>query len=57
MTVWVEDRYKVRPIETQGSADLAAFSSANSLLILEPEVAHLKAGQQVEVLLLDEPSP
>jgi molybdopterin molybdotransferase len=57
MTVWEEDRFKVRPIETQGSADLVAFSLANSLLILEPEVARLKAGQQVEVLLLDDTNP
>lgn len=56
MTVWVEDRFKVRPIETRGSADLVAFSSANSLLILESDVAHLKAGQQVEVLLFDHDS-
>ena len=52
-TVWVKDRFRVRPIETQGSADLAGFSSANSLLVLEADVTHLKAGQQVEVLLLD----
>ena len=53
MTVWAEGRFKVRPIETRGSADLVAFSRANSLLILEADVSHLKAGQQVEVLLLD----
>ena len=53
MTVWRRGRFIVRPIETQGSADLVAFSSANSLLILEADVASLKAGQQVEVLLLD----
>ncbi len=52
-TVWAGDRFKVRPIETQGSADLAGFSSANSLLVLEADTTHLEAGQQVEVLLLD----
>jgi molybdopterin molybdotransferase len=57
MTVWAEGRFRVRPIETQGSADLVAFSAANSLLILEPEVARLEAGQQVEVLLLDDTNP
>ncbi|MEE8350076.1 MAG: gephyrin-like molybdotransferase Glp [Acidobacteriota bacterium] len=53
MTVWTEGRFTVRPIETQGSADLVAFSEANSLLILEPSVTLLKAGQQVEALLLN----
>ncbi len=53
-TDWVEGRFQVRPIETQGSSDLVAFSSANSLLILEADVAHLKAGQKVEVLLLND---
>ena len=53
-TDWVEGRFQVRPIETQGSSDLVAFSLANSLLILEADVAHLKAGQKVEVLLLND---
>jgi molybdopterin molybdotransferase len=53
-TDWVDGRFQIRPIETQGSADLVAFSSANSLLILEADVIHLKAGQKVEVLLLND---
>ena len=53
-TDWVDGRFQIRPIETQGSADLVAFSSANSLLILDADVIHLKAGQKVEVLLLND---
>lgn len=53
ITVWDNGRFKINPIETQGSGDLAGFSVANSLLILEPEMAHLRAGQQVEALLLE----
>lgn len=52
-TFWNGDTFKVEPIETKGSADLVAFSSANSLMVLEPDVAHLPAGERVEVLLLD----
>jgi molybdopterin molybdotransferase len=52
-TSWKGDRFEVQPIETRGSADLVAFSSANSLMVLEADVTHLPAGERVEVLLLD----
>ena len=52
-TVWKGDKFEVEPIETRGSADLVAFSSANSLMVLEADVTCLPAGERVEVLLLD----
>jgi len=52
-TFWKGDRFLVEPIETKGSADLVAFSLANSLMVLEADVTHLPAGERVEVLLLD----
>jgi molybdopterin molybdotransferase len=52
-TFWKEGKYRVEPIETRGSADLVAFSLANSLMVLEADAAHLPAGERVEVLLLD----
>jgi len=52
-TFWKGDKFEVEPIETRGSADLVAFSSANSLMVLEADVTHLSAGERVEVLLLD----
>jgi len=52
-TFWKGDKFGVEPIETRGSADLVAFSSANSLMVLEADVTHLPAGERVEVLLLD----
>ena len=52
-TFWAGDKFRVEPIETKGSADLVAFSPANSLMIMEADVKHLHAGQRVEVFLLD----
>ena len=52
-TFWQADRFKVQPIETRGSADLVAFSRADSLLIMGAEVSRLASGAEVEVLLLD----
>jgi len=52
-TFWKGDQYRVEPIETRGSADLVAFSSANSLMVLEADVTCLPAGERVEVFLLD----
>ncbi len=45
----------VDPVETKGSADLVAFSRANSLLLLPADRSRLVAGSTVEVLLLGEP--
>lgn len=53
-TRWEEDRFRVKPIETKGSADLVAFSAANSLMIVEANVDHLGAQEWVEVILLEE---
>ena len=52
-TFWKGDQYRVEPIETRGSADLVAFSLANSLMVLEADVTHLPAGERVEVIWLD----
>ncbi len=52
-TNWTDSGFEVEPIETKGSADLTGFSAANSLLVLEPEVTELKAGEHPEVILLD----
>ena len=52
-TFWKGEKFWVEPIETRGSADLVAFSSANSLMVLEADVTHLPVGERVEVLLLD----
>ena len=52
-TTWTDGGFEVEPIETKGSADLTGFSAANSLLVLEPEVTELKAGERLEVILLD----
>lgn len=52
-TIWTDSGFEVKPIETKGSADLTGFSAANSLLVLEPEVTELKAGERPEVILLD----
>ncbi|MCZ6484423.1 MAG: molybdopterin molybdotransferase MoeA [Acidobacteria bacterium] len=52
-TFWAGDKFRVEPIETKGSADLVAFSRANSFIIMEADVECLQAGQRVEVVLLD----
>ena len=52
-TIWMDNGFEVEPIETKGSADLTGFSAANSLLVLEPEVVEVKAGEHSEVILLD----
>ena len=51
--IWIGDSFEVEPIDTKGSADLTGFSAANALLVLAPEVAELKAGEPVELILLD----
>jgi molybdopterin molybdotransferase len=52
-TFWAGDKFRVEPIETKGSADLVAFSRANSFIVMEADVECLQAGQRVEVVLLD----
>ena len=51
--LWREDRFEVEPVETKGSADLAGFCNANSLLVIEPDCTFLAQGSRVPVLLLE----
>jgi len=37
-----------------GSADLFSFSRANSLFVVPPEVEHLDAGDEVDIILLSD---
>jgi len=49
----VEEReFAVTPIETKGSADLVAFSKANSLLMVPADATRLEIGSTVEALAL-----
>jgi molybdopterin molybdotransferase len=49
----VEGReFAVTPIETKGSADLVAFSKANSLLMVPADATRLEVGSTVEVMAL-----
>ena len=50
---WRQGRFEVEPVETKGSADLAGFCNANSLLVMEADCAFLAQGSKVPVLLLD----
>ena len=51
--LWREDRFEVEPVETKGSADLAGFCNANSLLVMEADCTFLAQGSRVPVLLLE----
>ena len=44
--------FQASPLETQGSADITAFSKANSLILVEASVSRLDAGTRVQVLPL-----
>ena len=50
--LWRAGRFEVEPVETKGSADLAGFSSANALIIMEADRTLLPQGSRVPVLLL-----
>ncbi len=52
-TFWRKGRFEVEPVETKGSADLAGFCNANSLLIMEADSTILPQGSRVPVLLLE----
>ncbi len=45
---------QVEPIDTRGSADLVAFSRADSLLVVGADVSRLEVGHSAEVLLLSD---
>jgi molybdenum cofactor synthesis domain-containing protein len=49
----VEDELRVRPVKTKGSADLTAFSRANSLIVMPAQRSLLAEGERVEVVLLE----
>ncbi len=51
-TIRRADGFECHPIETQGSADIVAFSRADSLMLFPAEENRLEAGREVEVLLL-----
>ncbi len=42
------------PLETKGSADIVAFSKADSMLLFPAEASSLKAGETVEIILLED---
>lgn len=44
----------VKPVETKGSADLAAFAAANALIIVPPETSHIPKDSSVDVILLEQ---
>jgi len=44
--------FVVTPVETKGSADLVAFSKANSLIMVPADATYLEAGSTVEVMAL-----
>jgi len=52
-TLWRGGGFEVEPVETKGSADLAGFCNANSLLIMDADCTFLAQGSSVSVLLLD----
>lgn len=52
-TCWSGEGFQTDPVETRGSADLVAFSRADSLLIMGEDVSHIPAGAEVEVILLE----
>ncbi len=49
------DQFLVRPGGAQGSHQMRGMVSANALLVLPDNVAHVSAGEFVSVLLLDSP--
>ncbi len=52
LTVSTPLGFEARPVETRGSADITAFSRANSLILVEARVSRLEAGSTVQVLPL-----
>jgi molybdopterin molybdotransferase len=48
---WRDGAYRVRPVPSMGSADLASACRANSFAIVPADTAHLAAGSKVRLLL------
>ncbi len=46
---WEEGAFRVTPIRTQGSGDIAAHTRANVLVILDPDRTHAARGESVPV--------
>lgn len=46
--------FECAPFETKGSADIVAFARADSMMLFPSDAAHIAAGSQVEVLLLED---
>jgi len=45
---------EVKPVKTEGSADLTSFSSANVLIVVPADVDEIVSGRLVEIILIDE---
>ncbi|MFQ5737413.1 MAG: gephyrin-like molybdotransferase Glp [Acidobacteriota bacterium] len=52
-TVSTPRGFSVQPLETKGSADLVAFSGADSLMLFPAEADFLPAGSGVDVVLME----
>jgi molybdopterin molybdotransferase len=46
-------RLSVAPVKSQGSANIAALTRANCLIVFEPGLVPIPAGTQVDAMLLD----
>ncbi|MBI4481446.1 MAG: molybdopterin molybdotransferase MoeA, partial [Acidobacteria bacterium] len=53
-TYWRDGRWFLDPIPHKGSADIVAFSRANSMLVFPRGAERYAAGTQIEAVLLDE---
>lgn len=51
-TRWTANGFQIHPIDTRGSADLTAFSRANSLLEIPAECRQMREGDLAEVTFL-----
>ena len=46
---WQDGAFRVAPVRTQGSGDIAAHSRANALVVLEPDRTHAATGEIVPI--------
>ena len=51
---WSGSVWQIRPLRWKGSADIIGFSQGNAMLIFPRELDHLKAGDEVEAMLLSD---
>ena len=49
---WVEDGWKVQPLDWKNSADMIGFSKANATLIFPGERDLMRQGETVQIMLL-----